>query len=352
MAALRHRRLAEFANGAFRQILRICCLFGSIGIIASKSACYAQNQTDTTYVFKSFLTNPPVIKEVFFSRKLNRRIQGVTNQVEYFFARRQTDAFVIRDVRNRSELDSTNTRLNFLVGRYGNTYWSISGDGKADLLEYWIDNQTPTTNNPVKMTAAAAQNILNNILKMGATLVDFQKAVWTGNAFTTVSVMGEPIKGTLLVEDRMPKTLTFKVGNNAFFSNRTEVVDYYYETNAGVFYLPNRIEMSDVKDSQKTLIAECMIISIEISVTNLNEDLFNAKHYYVPIGMSTLFFTNNAEYALRMGKLESTAPKDTVGVKREKWLIRVILVALFLMASFICARQFWRPKQTTNEKKY
>ena len=103
-----------------------------------------------------------------------------------------------------------------------------------DLLEYWTDDGTVTSNNPVKMTTESAKIMLDMFLKMGAPMVDFQRADWNGNEFTTVSVRGEPIKGTLLVENNRPKKLTFNVVGNANFSNLTEVVEYYYEKNPGI----------------------------------------------------------------------------------------------------------------------
>jgi hypothetical protein len=271
---------------------------------------------------------------------------------EFFWGRWQPDAFVFRDVKKLADVHSTDARLNFLVGKYQNNYWSISSDGKMDLLEYWTDNNTASTNNPVEMTVIAARNILNLFLRMGAPLVDFQLAEWNGNDFTTVSARGEPIKGSLLVENNKPRKLIFDVAGNPYFSNRTEVIEYYFEKNPGLPFLPSRIEISNIKGGKTTRIAECTIVSVETSGVNLDKKFFEAKQFYVPNERSILFFTNNAEYALRNGRLVLARQTGSPRVQRELKVIRAVLV-FFLFSALFSAMYLLRGKfinSRTNKK--
>jgi hypothetical protein len=327
-------------------------LFVAIVIIPHLT-CVGQESLDTSSItlFKSFLQNPPVLKEFVFTRTFYGSTPWATNAdsktYEVFWGRRQPDAFVFRNVKTLADVNSTNARSTFLVGNYQTNNWSISGNESKDLLEYWVDDGKLTTNNPVKLTIAAAKTVLDELLKMGAPLVDFHRANWNENQFTAISVRGEKIKGSLMVENNRPHKLIFNVAGNPFFSNRTEVIEYFYERNPGLSYIPNRIRISSLKGEEQKLIAECEIVSIETSATNLGESFFDAKQFYIPIHGAIegtiMLFSNNTEYALYNGKLAlyggnlvSAKEADNPEYKRKIKVVQAVLVfCLFLPLIFL-----------------
>lgn len=328
-----------------------------VGLVIAITAlpCRCEEVPDNPVkLFKDFLKEPPVLKELIFSRTIYGPTPwkaGSSPEQEFFCGRLQSDAFVFRNVKTLADTTSTITRLSFLVGRYQDDWWFISNYDKADILECWFDNGILTTNNPVKMTAESARTIFNVFLHMGAPLVNFEKAEWDGNDLVAVSIRGEPIKGRLFVADNKPQKLVFNVFGNPFFSNRTEVIEYYYEKNPGIPYLPNRFKILAATDEKQNVIAEVQIRSIATSSTNLGREFFDAKQFYVPGGRSWLFFTNNAEYALRNGQLTLARRPATIPAPSKKNIlaIRAMLLLIFTVPLILLAWHFLRSKQKTTK---
>lgn len=311
---MRSKHLIACAACSDGEILRIACLLLALIIpIQVRAADQQANaaSTSTLEQFKSFISNPPPIERLIYRVTLpanpSRPDLGVARSryFQEFFAAWQSNSWFVRQVRPDDDLKSFVLRGQSIFGNR-DLYWLL----EPGTATRWFDDDPrvegvkidlPTTSpNRTKGVRELRGRSLFELLNMGVLNIKPGTIRWEGNRFRVDHAeRKQKIEGELFASaDGLPSYMRVSYTEG---TNKVDFVSRYtYEQNAGLPYLPSRVqtfrlELGDDHGREKRSFT---ILSMRPSPVPLPEVVFDPGPIIASNRLALRFYTNGAMYQL------------------------------------------------------
>ncbi|MDA1273434.1 MAG: hypothetical protein O2960_05195 [Verrucomicrobia bacterium] len=291
------------------RLARLACLSallsGSLHCVGANAAGDRSEGGSPVERFKAFISSPPVIKDIVFRKKVRQdlskpmRMDGsfaLSTNFEYFHARWQPDATLLRQIPDPSDIESLKIdRL--LVSIFRDEYWLVD---RERMATHWFKRSE--TDNFVFRIANRRMYSLRKLLNLGLIHVPIASIVWNGNTFlvnrTLVSEEIKEIRGELFAKGtNRPTELRVKYAGPRSYAEH--VVRYAYETEFDELpFLPSKISTFYLNDGREVEVDEMTIVELDTAKTPLGTSAFDPQPFIDANKIGIGAYTNDALYSV------------------------------------------------------
>ncbi len=259
--------------------------------------------------FKQFMASPPVIENVVFQMITAfgdsplpeaKGAKGVHDWVNYLQARWQPDCLFLKSGTNLNVADPGKRTGEEINARFHDEHWTLSRMG---FVTSWSDSaKTPDQIRSLPSRAFHHRSHqFAELMNMGVMQIPVGVVKWDGDSFNAPGYIPELKTHVEVTGHVKPDANGYAKEMSVQYRSKTGifayVLRYYYETNVGLSYFPNRLTSSIVRDGKETKLMECETVSIKTSPARLARSDFDPEVLIPARGVPITRYTNDTLYA-------------------------------------------------------